>query len=349
MTAPAVFGCILVLLGLAAVIYCRRCTRYWQGPRRRTLRAGFRERDAHLPDGSVLHYAEGPGNGPALLLIHGQTGCWEDYCTVLPQLSRSWHVFAVDCFGHGHSSHSADRYALRPHGDALIWFVKNVIRTPAAVSGHSSGALLAAYVAAYGSPLVRGAVLEDPPVFSTEPDFFPRSFAFLDTYQPLHQYRAEQPDVPWEVYYLRRCLWGRLFLPAGVPEKLAGYARKFLKRHPKGPLQFFFLPPGLNQMFLYLRQYDSAFGEMFYDYSWHSGIPHARLLAEISVPTVLLHCRDAWTEDGTLLAAASDQQARRAAELIPNGQLTEIASPHNIHQAHPKVFLQAVAQLKTML
>ena len=349
MTAPAVFGCILVLLGLAAVIYCRRCTRYWQGPRRRTLRAGFRERDAHLPDGSVLHYAEGPGNGPALLLIHGQTGCWEDYCTVLPQLSRSWHVFAVDCFGHGHSSHSADRYALRPHGDALIWFVKNVIRTPAAVSGHSSGALLAAYVAAYGSPLVRGAVLEDPPVFSTEPDFFPRSFAFLDTYQPLHQYRAEQPDVPWEVYYLRRCLWGRLFLPAGVPEKLAGYARKFLKRHPKGPLQFFFLPPGLNQMFLYLRQYDSAFGEMFYDCTWHSGISHGQLMADIQTPTVFLHCKDSWTADGTLLAAASDQQARRAAALIRNCRLVELSSPHDIHQAHPKVFLQALEELKAML
>ena len=349
MTPLLVLCLAAALLAAAAGVFFYRCTHYWQGSLARTWRAGFRERDARLPDGSVLHYAEGPDNGPPLLLIHGQTGCWKDYSPVLPRLSRSWHVFAVDCYGHGQSSRSRDCYALRPHGDALIWFVKNVVRTPTVVSGHSSGGLLAAYVAARGGPLAAGAVLEDPPIFSTEPDFFPRSFAYQDTYAPLHQYRLERPEVCWEAYYLRRCLWGRLFLPDGVPEKLARYAQRYRQRHPDQPLQFFFLPASLNQMFLYLRQYDSAFGEMFYDYSWHSGIPHARLLAEISVPTVLLHCRDAWTEDGTLLAAASDQQARRAAELIPNGQLTEIASPHNIHQAHPKVFLQAVAQLKTML
>ncbi len=344
-----IFLIIAAVLSAAVNIYCWRCTHYWQGPLRRTRRAGFREKDVSLPDGSVLHYAEGPDNGPALLLIHGQTGCWKDYCPVLPQLSRSWHVFAVDCFGHGRSSRSADRYGLRPHGEALIWFVKTVIRRPAVVSGHSSGGLLAAYAAAYSGPLIRGAVLEDPPVFSTEPAFFPQSFACQDTYAPLHQYRLTRREECWEAYYLRRCLWGRLFLPSGLTDRLADYAQRYARRCPDRPVQFFFLPSSLNSMFLYLRQYDDAFGEMFYDYTWHCGIPHEQLMADITVPTVFLHCKDSWTADGILLAAASDQQARRAVELISNCRLTEISSPHNIHQAHPDAFLNAVEQLKTML
>ena len=349
MTPLLVLCLAAALLAAAAGVFLYRCTHYWQGSLARARRAGFRERDVRLPDGSVIHYAEGPDNGPPLLLIHGQTGCWKDYSPVLPQLSRSWHVFAVDCYGHGQSSHHPEKYSLRAGGEDLLWLIRHVIGSPAVVSGHSSGGLLAAYVAARGGPLAAGAVLEDPPVFSTEPDFFPKSFAYQDTYAPLHQYRLERPEVCWEAYYLRRCLWGRLFLPGGVPEKLARYAQRYRQRHPDRPLQFFFLPASLNQMFLYLPQYDAAFGEGFYDYSWHSGIPHAQLLAEITVPTVFLHCKDAWTKDGTLLAAASDQQARQAAGLLSNGQLVEVSSPHDIHQAHPKVFLQAVDQLRAML
>ena len=94
-----------------------------------------------MDDGSLINYAEGPDNGKALLLIHGQTGAWQDYTRVLPELSRDWHVFAVDCYGHGGSSHSEEKYYLDEN------------------------------IAAYGGGLVAGAVLEDPPVFSTEESY----------------------------------------------------------------------------------------------------------------------------------------------------------------------------------
>ncbi len=100
---------LLVLLAglLAAAGYIFYCTHYWQPGAAKTARAGFTEKEATLPGGAVLHYAEGPANGTALLLIHGQTGAWQDYQKVLPALSRHWHVFAVDCYGHGGSSHDA--------------------------------------------------------------------------------------------------------------------------------------------------------------------------------------------------------------------------------------------------
>ena len=68
-------------------------------------KAGFQEKNAALPDGTLLHYAEGPENGnQPLLLIHGQTGAWQDYASVLPKLCQSYHVFVLDCHGHGKSS-----------------------------------------------------------------------------------------------------------------------------------------------------------------------------------------------------------------------------------------------------
>jgi len=167
-----IIAAVIVVLVTAASIYIYKCMNYWQGDYKNTINAGFTEKQAALADGSVINYAEGPDNGEALLLIHGQTGSWEDYCRVLPELSKNWHVFAVDCYGHGKSSHNEAKYYLKENGDDLIWFVNEIIKEYTVVSGHSSGGLLASYVAAYGGELATGAVLEDPPVFSTEKDYF---------------------------------------------------------------------------------------------------------------------------------------------------------------------------------
>lgn len=79
--------------------------------------------------------------------------------------------------------HNALKYYSDRNGDGLIWFVDHVIGGKTVVSGHWSGGLLAAYVAAYGGDNIKGAVLEDAPVFSTEPDYFQKSFAYVGTYQ----------------------------------------------------------------------------------------------------------------------------------------------------------------------
>lgn len=181
---------LLILLIGAAGVYIYKCTHYWQGDYKRAIAAGFTEKQTILPDGAIINYAEGPANGAALLLIHGQSGAWQDYTRVLPALSDNWHVFVVDCYGHGASSHDEAKYYLKENGDDLIWFTENIIAKETMVSGHSSGGLLAAYVAAYGGDFITGAVLEDPPVFSTEAEYFENSFAYQDTYKLLHAYGA---------------------------------------------------------------------------------------------------------------------------------------------------------------
>lgn len=65
-------------------------------------KAGFQEKNAALPDGTLLHYAEGPENGnQPLLLIHGQTGAWQDYASVLPKLCKAIMYLYLTVMGTG--------------------------------------------------------------------------------------------------------------------------------------------------------------------------------------------------------------------------------------------------------
>lgn len=339
---------ILVITVIAALAFCYKCTHYWQADLKKTIAAGLTEKQVTLPDGATINYAEGPDNGEALLLIHGQTGAWEDYTRVLPELCKNWHVFAVDCYGHGESSHEEDKYYLQTNGDDLIWFADNVINEDIVVSGHSSGGILAAYIAAYGGARIVGAVLEDPPVFSTERDYFEKSFAWQDTYKNIHEYLSEPQTECWEAYYMRNCLWGRLYMASSM-EGLANYARRYHQKHPHKPVQYFFMPESINFMFLYTAEYDFLFGEHFYDYSWHSGISHERLLSDIQVPTLFVHAKALYSEDGVLMAASSDEQARQAVGLIRDCGLVEVSGNHDIHRFQPKVFIASINKMKEMI
>lgn len=336
---------VVVLIVIVIGIYFYKCIHYWQTDYKKTIKAGFIEKQVTLSDGSVINYAEGPDNGKALLLIHGQTGSWEDYTRVLPNLCENHHVFAVDCYGHGNSTHKESKYYLNENGDDLIWFVDQVIGKETIVSGHSSGGLLASYIAAYGNDNVVGAVLEDPPVFSTEQENFEKTFAYHDTYKNMHDYINSVQEECWEAYYMRNSLWGKLYMPSAM-KGLANYAQKSCEKHPDDPVQYFFLPESINALFLFTKEYDLAFGDNFYDYSWHADIEHEKMMEDIHVPTILLHSKDSFTEDGILQAASSDEQARRACKLIGDCNLIEFSTNHNIHRFKPEQFIMAVNKLK---
>lgn len=335
---------VLAIIAVVAGIYIYKCTQYWQGDYRKTVKAGFIEQKVTLPDGAVINYAQGPDNGKALLLIHGQTGAWQDYTRVLPELSQTWHVFVVDCYGHGESSHDESKYYLKKNGDDLIWFIENVIGKETIVSGHSSGGLLASYVAAYGGDLISGAVLEDPPVFSTESDYFEKSFAYQDTYKLMHEYGKNEQTECWEAYYLRNCLWGQMYMASSMPG-IANYTQKYHEKNPDKPVQIFFMPESINFTFLYAREYDHAFGEHFYDYTWHNGISHEALMGDIDIPTVYLHVEEMYSDDGILMAAASNEQANRAVELIGDCELIQVTGNHDIHRFNSQAFIDAVNRL----
>lgn len=118
----------------------------------------------------TLNYAAGEAGGPPMVLLHGVTGRWQDWLSVLPDLALRWRPFALDLRGHGRSDRADGRYRLLDYAGDVIAFLRRRAGEPAAIVGHSLGAMIAVAVAAEAPDLVRAAVLEDPPLaaFSTQ-------------------------------------------------------------------------------------------------------------------------------------------------------------------------------------
>ncbi len=331
-------GVVLFALLVVGGRYVYNNLHYYQAPLRRTMSAGFREQQVTLPDGTVLNYAEGPAGGPPLLLIHGQGTAWENYAKVLPELSEHYHIYAVDCHGHGSSSHDPAKYSARAMGEDFAWFIEQVIGEPAVVSGHSSGGLLTAWLAANSPKNVRGVVLEDPPFFTTLSDRAEQTFAWVDSFRPAHAFLQQTEQTDYTLHYLENSLWVSYF--GGGREPLLKYAASYRAKHPGQPLQFFFLPPSINTLLLHMDEYDPRFGDTFYDCSWNAGFDHAAALASIKLPSVLIHTNWSYDKNGILLAAMSGDDAARAHALIEGNELIKVDSGHGFHDEKPQQFIQ---------
>ncbi len=342
-----VFIIALFIGTIVFAIYWYRNIHWFDRYKKSLRRSGAVEKRVTLPSGNVINYGEVENDKPPLLLIHGQMGIWQDYALVLPELSKNWHVYAVDVYGHGKSSHDERLYYLDVNGDDLIWFINHVIGEKTVVSGHSNGAITAAYIAAYGGGNIAGVVLEDPPVFSTEGECWEQSFAYLDTYKPLHDWNVSGKSECWEAYYLRHCYWGQLYMADAMP-RIADYAQKYHDKHPDEAVKIGFLPSSIWYVFSYAKQYDVAYGERFYDLTWNHGFTHEDILSNIQVPCVYLHAKEQVHENGTILAAASREQAERAVSYVgSNCRLIETDdSNHIIHTAHQTLYIDAVNSLR---
>jgi len=89
--------------------------------------------------GATLNYAESGANGPPLLLLHGSSFRWQSFLPLLPELSKQWHVYALDFRGHGKSSHGFASYRYQDLVDDVAQFVAECIGKPTLIFGHSLG------------------------------------------------------------------------------------------------------------------------------------------------------------------------------------------------------------------
>lgn len=94
---------IIVVTVAAFGLYWHHNTHWYVKYEKALKTAGAEEKQVTLPNGNVINYGEVSNEKPALLLIHGQMSIWEDYALVLPELSKNWHVYADDVYGHGES------------------------------------------------------------------------------------------------------------------------------------------------------------------------------------------------------------------------------------------------------
>ena len=116
-----------------------------------------------------IHYAEAPGPGPALLILHGMTGSLDTFAPFIPTLAQQAHVYALDLRGHNLSSRTPGAYQAPDYGRDVATFLQRVVGQPAVVAAHSLGGLVAVWVAATAPDWVRGIFLEDPPLYITQP------------------------------------------------------------------------------------------------------------------------------------------------------------------------------------
>lgn len=304
--------------------------------------SGFEEKQIEI-DGATVNFAEGPDNGPALLLIHGQSMQWEDYASVLPDLAKTYHVFAVDCFGHGESTHDPELYTCAIQGQALVAFAREAIGGPYAVSGLSSGGVIAAWVAANDVESVMALVLEDPPLFRVTPDEMqkePGCFVWLDGFTVTHGFLEQDETDDLAVYYAEHSYLFSQF--GGLQPKIAEWTRAERTADPSAHLVLSWVPHDWVRGMYFYDDFDPRFSEAFYRGTWVSEDEQIGMLESIACPTVYLKAETQYGKDGVLYAANSDEDARRVESLVKDCETVRIQSGHDIHYEHPEAFIEAV-------
>lgn len=289
---------------------------------------------------AAINYAvAGSPDKPALLLIPGQTESWWGYERAMDLLKEHFQAFAVDLRGQGRSSRTPGRYTVDNFGNDLVRFIALVIRRPVIVSGLSSGGVIAAWLSAYAAPgTIRGAVYEDPPLFSSEVNTScgqPMPQTIGPVFKLMSKYLGDQWSVGnWEG-----------MLEAAKTELPEWLAKAIV------PMMF----SGDGQVPQRMKEYDPEWARAFWAGSVFASCDHARMLGSVKCPVLYTHhFRHVDEADGHLLGAASDLQARRVCELVKlAGQPIDYRSfpqmPHSMHGEAPKQFADLVIEFAAKL
>jgi pimeloyl-ACP methyl ester carboxylesterase len=334
-------GSLLVISAGAAFLYVSTNLHYFDREMSRVNKAGYREKMADI-NGGHISYIEGPEAGPALLLIHGQTGDKYNYAPALPELAKHFHVFAVDCYGHGSSSHDPAKYSNVAQGEDLLAFIKNVIGEPALVSGHSSGGIISAYLAASGSGWVKGVLFEDPPFFTLSLPRTKSTWNWVDLASSTHNFLASG-ETDWTLYSVEH---NRLWSFFGkAKDQLLDQARRYHAKHPGESIKWAWLPPIMNETFRAMPQYDPRFGDVFYKGAWEEGFDLEAALKSIQVPCIYEKSEAKVGADGILMGATSDVESAKAGSLIKDVAFYTDNKAHSWHWQDPKDFVWRLLEL----
>ena len=113
---------------------------------------------------SINYVAEGREDGPPIVFLHGITGRWQAWQTVMAAFAEEWRLYALDFRGHGCSGRVPGAYRAVDYAADVGAFLRRRVEEPAVVIGHSLGAIVSIAVAADAPEVVRAIVLEDPPL-----------------------------------------------------------------------------------------------------------------------------------------------------------------------------------------
>ncbi len=273
-------------------------------PRSRTLKG----------DPKIAYYESGSGvaSEPPVLLLHGSTMRSEDWDNIFPRLATRYRVVAYDARGHGRSGRAAS-YDIDAFVNDARRVIADVLGQPAIVVGHSLGAATGVVLAADSPDLVRGLVLEDPPLAgfgsAGSATFFKALRKALDSVADAVAFKGAVTRLP-------------LTDPGLRGERTVGEVRGF------------YAP---ERMTTYYAAVDPAFAEHMVppDEAGRKTVEAA--LAALSLPVLLL------AADPRYGTGLQEGEADRVVASLPDAQLVRFPGVgHRIHGIRPEPFLEAI-------
>ncbi len=297
-----------------------------------------------IDDRSVLHYYEIKNKNPKFLLLHAQGTNSLSFMNVAQRLSKYYHIYMVDYYGHGHSSHNCEKYNLYSIGNDIISFIEKIICDNVIVLGHSSGGLIAAYVAS-NCDCCSKLILEDTPFFSSLGDKRYNTYNYKDLSSVCHNFLLQDEEKDFVYYYfINQYCWN--FFPdnsrENIREKLGSFALKYRVKHPDKNLKVPFWPQKFLEGFRGLQYYDPKFGEAFYNNSFNSNVDYVALLSRIKCKTLFMKATTTIGENGLLQGALSDEDLKQVNDLINNMKIEYFACGHGIHIDKSRQFVKAL-------
>ncbi|MBV8099992.1 MAG: alpha/beta hydrolase [Verrucomicrobia bacterium] len=140
-----------------------------------SLGFGFRSQFAEV-NGIKLHYVEGGDNPRTVVLIPGWPQTWYIWRKIMPALSRTYRVLAIDIRGMGDSSRPESGYDTQTMANDIHALLASLNITRCSVVGHDIGMWIAYPLAAqYGQSIEKLVVTEAliPGVSPTPPMLLP--------------------------------------------------------------------------------------------------------------------------------------------------------------------------------
>jgi pimeloyl-ACP methyl ester carboxylesterase len=116
--------------------------------------------------GGPVHYVDfgGPGDSPAVVLVHGLGGSHLNWDLLAPLLNEHARVWAIDLPGFGRSEPGGRTASVAANAAVLQRFLAEVVGEPAILVGNSMGGMLSILAAGERPEAVTGLVLLDPAV-----------------------------------------------------------------------------------------------------------------------------------------------------------------------------------------
>jgi len=244
-----------------------------------------------------INFAEGPDNGPPVLLIHGIGGFWHQFLSVCELIYDRWHVYAVDLRGHGKSGHTTTGYDFTDYPRDVVALVQEILGAPPVIWRTSLGAPTTLGVAVEIPDLVSAAILEDPPMMI---EASPATSQLRPNFLRTHDLIVQQPPDDEVLAVLREI---------GPGDTEEGYQRRLQA----------------------IRRNDPAIYDRIVEGRGSPKWDPEAVLSAMTPPTLLMQA------DPEVGAAVQDEHAETAMGLLRNAQLEKFPGVgHGIHAAVPQ-------------